>query len=184
MNCVHNSSLSSCGYKPHRSTRIIAPQAPPEKFLGRECDQAWVVHHSRLQNLTPCQEEQDRFYDLLLAAVTALSSLSMNPAKGAPGNRNCPGPPCVRGWHFIGRRTGALRDTTVIQVPGTCVLQCWVSWVRNTLKCPEFIAEHISVHNSWSIIVTKLVTLLTCVHSVTFIQDCSTNFNVTFVCHA
>lgn len=58
------------------------------------------------QNSTPCQEEQDRFYDLLLAAVAALS---MGPARVALGDRNCPGFAFVWGWHVIGRRTGAQR---------------------------------------------------------------------------
>ena len=63
-------------------------------------------HAAASQNSTPCQEEQDRFYDLLLAAVAALS---MGPARVALGDRNCPGVAFVWGWHVIGRRTGAPR---------------------------------------------------------------------------
>ena len=63
-------------------------------------------HAAAGQNSTPCQEEQDRFYDLLLAAVAALS---IGPARVALGDRNCPGVAFVWGWHVIGRRTGAPR---------------------------------------------------------------------------
>ena len=104
------------GYQPprrHSKSRLAENATRPasQRFVlllqffevtGRNCAAACP------KKLMPCQEEQDRFYDLLLAAV---ASLSMGCARLASRDRRCPGPPFIGGWYIIGRRTGAARNT-------------------------------------------------------------------------